>query len=50
VGYWLGGYEQPLLWVGAAVGYLAGPVWAFWLGRLLLGGRLPWAAVPSLGG
>jgi hypothetical protein len=40
VGYWLGGYEHPILWVGAAVGYLVAPVWAFWLGRLLLNGRL----------
>jgi hypothetical protein len=40
IGYWLGGYEAPILWVGAIVGYLVGPVWAFWLGRLLLNGRL----------
>ena len=39
-GYWLGGYEMPLLWVGAALGYLLGPVWAFWLGWLVLHGRL----------
>jgi hypothetical protein len=43
-GYWLGGYESPLLWVGAALGYLAGPVWAFWLGWLVLHGRLVLAA------
>jgi hypothetical protein len=36
VGFWLGGYEQPLLWLGAALGYLLGPVWAFWLGRLVM--------------
>jgi hypothetical protein len=40
VGYWLGGYESPLLWAGAALGFLAGPVWAFWLGWLVLHGRL----------
>ena len=40
IGYWLGGYAQPIVWVGAAVGYLVGPVWAFWLGRLVLRGHL----------
>jgi hypothetical protein len=50
IGYWLGGYESPVLWVGAAAGYLFGPVWAFWLGRLLLNGRLvPVAALTSGG-
>ncbi|MFN2227342.1 MAG: hypothetical protein ACK2UY_13560, partial [Anaerolineae bacterium] len=44
IGYWLGGYEQPILWIGVAVGYLVGPVWAFWLGRLLLRGHLRVAA------
>jgi hypothetical protein len=48
IGYWLGGYENPILWVGVAVGYLLGPVWAFWLGRLLLNGRLaPVAALTA---
>jgi hypothetical protein len=49
VGYWLGGYESALLWVGAAIGYLAGPVWAFWLGWLLLRGRVPNAAIDRAG-
>jgi hypothetical protein len=40
IGYWLGGYESPMLWLGAAAGYVFGPIWAFWLGRLLLSGRL----------
>jgi hypothetical protein len=41
IGYWLvGGYESPILWVGAITGYVVGPAWAFWLGRLLLRGRL----------
>ena len=40
VGFWLGGYEHPLLWLGAAVGFVLGPVWAFWLGRLVLRGHL----------
>jgi hypothetical protein len=47
-GYRLGGYEQPLLWAGAALGYLLGPVWAFWLGWLMLHGRLaPATAFPQ---
>lgn len=50
IGYWLGGYENPILWVGVAVGYLVGPVWAFWLGRLLLNGRLLPAAALTSGG
>jgi len=50
IGYWLGGYENPILWVGVAVGYLIGPVWAFWLGRLLLNGRLLPAAALTSGG
>jgi hypothetical protein len=37
---YLGGYESPVLWVGAAAGYILGPVWAFWLGRQVLQGRL----------
>ena len=49
-GYWLGGYEQPLLWVGAALGYVVGPVWAFWLGWLLLRGRVPMPALDRAGG
>jgi hypothetical protein len=50
LGYWLGGYEQPLLWVGAALGFLVGPVWAFWLGWLVLHGRLVPAAALTAGG
>lgn len=47
---WLGGNEHPVLWLGAAVGYLIGPVWAFWLGRLLLRGRLVSAIAAAAGG
>ena len=50
VGYWLGGYESPILWAGAVAGYLIGPVWAFWLGWLLLHGRLAPAATIASGG
>jgi hypothetical protein len=50
IGYWLGGgYESPILWVGAIMGYVVGPVWAFWLGRLLLNGRLIPAATLASG-
>lgn len=48
--FWVGGYEQPILWIGAGLGFLIGPLWAFWLGWLLLHGRLvPVAAVASGG-
>ena len=50
LGYWLGGYESPLLWAGAVLGYLVGPVWAFWLGWLVLRGRLALAAAGIGGG
>jgi hypothetical protein len=49
-GYWLGGYEQPLLWLGAALGFLVGPLWAFWLGWLLLRGRVLMPALDRAGG
>ena len=46
LGYWLGGYEHPLLWIGAVTGYVIGPVWAFRLARALLAdiasGRVMW--------
>jgi len=51
IGYWLaGGYESPILWVGAITGYVVGPVWALWLGRLLLNGRLAPTAALAAGG
>ena len=50
VGYWLGGYESPILWVGAVMGYVVGPAWAFWLGRLLLKGRVLQVATLASGG
>jgi hypothetical protein len=52
VGFWLGGggYEQPLLWLGAALGYLVGPIWAFWLGWLLLHARVPMSVLDRAGG
>jgi hypothetical protein len=50
IGYWLaGGYESPILWVGAVIGYVVGPVWAFWLGRLVQQGRLTIASFASSG-
>jgi hypothetical protein len=49
VGFWLAGYESTILWIGAGVGYLVGPVWAFWLGWLLLRGRLHMATIDRAG-
>jgi hypothetical protein len=51
IGYWLaGGYESPILWVGAVMGYVVGPVWAFWLARLVTQGRLASAVAATVGG
>lgn len=44
-GFWLGGWENPLAALGYLVGALTGPVWAIWLGRLLLDGRLATVAM-----
>jgi hypothetical protein len=41
VGFWLGGEEYPLTAIGFLVGVVTGFVWAAWLARLLLSGRLP---------
>ena len=38
VGFMLGGQEHPLAAAGFLVGGVAGPVWAIWLGRVLLWG------------
>lgn len=38
VGIWLGGQEHPLALIGFLLGSVAGPIWAIWLGRLLLNG------------
>jgi hypothetical protein len=40
VGFWLGGEEYPLTAIGFLVGAVTGFVWAAWLARLLLTGRL----------
>jgi hypothetical protein len=40
IGYGLGGYESPILWFGSLIGFVLGPVWAFWQARLLLKNRL----------
>ena len=48
-GFWVSGYENPLLWAGTAAGYIVGTVWAFWLGWLLFHGRVSPAAAPSAG-
>ncbi len=39
-GFWLGGWENPLAAAGYLASVLTGPAWAFWLGKLLLNGRL----------
>jgi hypothetical protein len=36
IGFWIGGPQHPLAMVGFLVTALIGPVWAIWLGRLLL--------------
>jgi hypothetical protein len=48
-GFWIGGYDQPLLWAGTAVGFIVGTVWAFRLGWLLLQGRLVQTALTAAG-
>jgi hypothetical protein len=49
LGIWLGGQQHPLAAGGYLLSVLTGPVWAIWLGRLLLNGRwLP--AINSVGG
>ncbi|MGB3716847.1 MAG: hypothetical protein WA996_20705 [Candidatus Promineifilaceae bacterium] len=40
IGFWIGGQQHPLAMAGFLVTALIGPVWAIWLGRLLLNGTL----------
>ena len=49
LGYWLGGYEQPILWAGTVLGFAVGPVWALGLGGRLLHGRLSLPAIDRAG-
>ncbi len=49
LGFWLGGWENPLAALGYLVGALSGPAWAIWFGKLLLTGRLSSAAITALG-
>jgi hypothetical protein len=41
VGFILGGQQHPLAAVGGLTAVICYPVWAIWLGRLLLSGRVP---------
>jgi hypothetical protein len=38
VGFWIGGQQHPLALVGFLAAFILGPIWAIWLGRLLLEG------------
>jgi len=50
VGIWLGGQEHPLAASGYLIGAIAGPIWAIWLGRLLLNGARVTATGLDIGG
>ena len=49
IGFWIGGQEHPLAIFGFLVTFIGGPVWAIWLGRLLLNGEIA-PAVAGIGG
>lgn len=36
MGWYVAGQQNPLVMIGFLIGAITGPVWAFWLGRLLL--------------
>jgi hypothetical protein len=36
VGWYFAGQENPLVMIGFLIGAIAGPVWAIWLGRMIL--------------
>lgn len=40
VGFWIGGQQHPLTTVGGLVAFIGILIWAIWLGRLLLAGRV----------
>jgi hypothetical protein len=50
IGFWTGGPQHPLAMAGFLVTALIGPVWAIWLGRLLLNGTLYAQAALGAGG
>jgi hypothetical protein len=41
VGFGIGGWENPLAGAGYLISVFTGPVWAFWLGRLLVKSQSP---------
>lgn len=46
-GFLLGGWQNPLSWIGYAASAVTGPIWAIWLGRVLLHGALPTTALAA---
>ncbi len=40
VGFWIGGQEHPLTIIGGLVAFVGILIWAIWLGRLLLTGKV----------
>jgi len=41
IGFWLGGQQHPVAALGFAITFIGGPIWAIWLGRLLMKGEFP---------
>ncbi len=50
VGFWIGGQQHPLALVGFLAAFILGPIWAIWLGRVLLHGADLSQAKISAGG
>jgi hypothetical protein len=50
IGFWIGRQQHPVAVIGFLVTVLVGPVWAIWLGRLLLNGTLFAPAAAGAGG
>lgn len=49
VGFWIGSQDHPLAMVGFLTTGLIGPLWALWLGRILLNGSLTVTTTTSTG-
>lgn len=45
VGIWIGGQQHPLAAIGYLSSVLTGPIWAIWLGRVLLKGEIAFASL-----
>lgn len=50
IGFWLGGQQHPVSVLGFAVTFIGGPIWAIWLGRLLMKGEFTALTAISAGG